>query len=112
MEKIGAIIQAAVDNGSNEAIDLQFTIDKEDELKAQARELAINKARTKAEELAKQLGVKLVRIVSFSENNYVPYYYPMEKSSATGLGGGSSVPQIETGENKIEITVSITYEIE
>jgi uncharacterized protein YggE len=36
----------------------------------------------------------------------------MEKSSATGLGGGSSVPQIETGENKIEITVSITYEIE
>jgi uncharacterized protein YggE len=53
MEKIGAIIQAAVDNGSNEASDLQFTIDKEDELKAQARELAINKARTKAEELAK-----------------------------------------------------------
>jgi len=113
MEKIGTIIQTAVDAGSNEASDLQFTIDKEDELKNQAREQAIEKTKAKAESLAKQLGVKLVRIISFSENNYLPYYYSgLEKAAVPagyGIGGGEA--QIQTGENKITSIVSITYEI-
>jgi len=113
LEKVGSIVQAAVDNGSNEASDLQFTIDQQDEFKKQAREEAINKAKAKAEELADQLGVKLVRITSFSESNYVPYYDFMAKEAAPlGIGGGSGAPQIETGENKIEVTVYITYEID
>jgi len=112
MEKIGVIIQVAADAGSNEASALQFTIDKEDEFKKQAREQAIGKAKAKAEELAKQLGVKLVRITNFSESSYLPYYYMAEKSAAPmGIGGGGE-PQIETGENKITSIVSITYEID
>jgi len=112
LEKVGSIIQVAVDSGSNEASDLQFTIDNQDELEKQAREAAINKTKAKAEVLASQLGVKLVRITSFSENNYIPYYDSMEKASALGIGGGNAAPQIQTGENKIQVTVSITYEIE
>lgn len=112
LEKIGAIIQVAVDNGSNEASDLQFTIDNQDELEKQVRADAIKKTKEKAEELASQLGVKLVRIVSFSDGNTVPYYYA-EKSSAVGMGGGGdAAASIQTGENKIQATVSITYEIE
>lgn len=113
LEKVGEIIQAAVDNGSNQASDLQFTIDKEDELKKQAREEAINKAKVKAQDLAEELGVKLVRIVGFSDSGYFPYY-ANEKMSAipAGMGGGDAVAQIQTGENKIQASVSITYEIE
>jgi len=111
MEKIGDIIQGAADAGANQIGDLQFTIDNEDELKKQARGQAIEKAKNKAEELASQLGVKLVRITNFSESGVIPYYYGFEK--AVGMGGGEEAPapEIETGENKIEITVSITYEI-
>jgi hypothetical protein len=112
LEKVGSIIQAAVDNGSNEAGDLQFTIDNQDGLEKQAREEAIKKTKAKAEELAGQLGVKLVRITGFSDNNYAPYFYAAEKASALGMGGGDAVPQIQTGENKIQVTVSITYEID
>jgi len=110
MEKIGTIIEGATEAGANQVGDLQFTIDKEDELKAQAREQAIEKAKTKAEELASQLGVNLIRIVDFSEGVTIPRYYGLEKEAAMGLGGGET-PQIETGENKIEVTVTITYEI-
>jgi len=109
MEKIGQIIQKATDSGANQISDLQFTIDDQDELKKQARGEAISKAKTKAEELADQLGVKLVRISSFSEGSVSPVYYALEKE-ALGLGGGGE-PQIETGESKIEVTVSITYDI-
>ncbi len=110
LEKVGQIIQKATDSGANQIGNLQFTIDDQDELKKQAREEAISKAKTKAEELAGQLEVKLVRISNFSEGSVSPVYYALEKAEATGIGGGGE-PQIETGESKIEVTVSITYDI-
>jgi len=112
LAKTGDIIQGATDAGANEVSNLYFTIDKEDDLKKQAREKAISKAKAKAKELADQLNIKLVRIVNFSESGVFPYPVPMYKEEATGLGAGSAAPQIETGENKIEVTVSITYEID
>ena len=111
MTKIGDILQGATDAGANQVGDLQFTIDKEEEFEKQARKEAIEKAKAKAEELAFQLGVNLVKITNFSESSVAPYFYGLEKAAApAGLGGGEA-PQIETGENKIEVTVTITYEI-
>jgi len=102
LEKVGAIIQKATDEGANEISNLQFTIDEQDELKKQAREQAIAKAKAKAEELAEELGLRLVGISNFS----------LEKaSSAIGMGGADEAPEIQTGENKIEVTVHITYKI-
>jgi len=110
LSKIGQLIEQAAVAGANQVGDLWFTIDKEDELKAQAREEAIKKAKQKAELLAEQLGVKLVRIISFSESGVIPSYY-LEKG-VYGMGGGAdSSAQIETGQNKIEASVAITYEI-
>jgi uncharacterized protein YggE len=90
-----------------------FTIDKEDVLKEQARKMAIDEAKEKAEKLSKDLGVKLVRIVSFSENNGgygMPMYYDKEMS-AVSSAGRAPAPELPTGENKIISNVTITYEI-
>ena len=112
MQGIGAIIQAATDAGANQVGNLRFVVDKQDELKKQARQEAIKKAKAKAKELASQLGVKLVRIVSFNENSTIPRYYPLMKAASSAPGAGATpAPQIETGENKIEVNVTITYEI-
>jgi len=111
LAKIGQIIERATTAGANQVGDLQLTIDKQDELKKQARVQAIVKAKAKAEELATQLDVKLVRITNFTESSYLPMFYSLEKAAmAEGIGGGE-VPQIETGESKITVTVTITYEI-
>jgi len=107
--KIGTIIERATDSGANRVEDLYLTIDKQDALKKQAREQAIAQAKTKAEELTLQLNVKLGKIVSFSENFYVPRY-DVQYSMKEGIGGGE-VPDIQTGENKISVSVIITYEI-
>lgn len=109
MAKIGDIIQGAIDAGANQVGNLQFTIDQKDELKKQARGQAIDKAKLKAKELASQLGVSLVRITHFSESGVAPRFYGLMREVAEGIGG--EVPQIETGENLISVTVSITYEI-
>jgi len=108
--KIGKIIQGATEKGANQVSGLQFTIDKQEELKKQARAQAIEKAKTKAKELAEQLGVKLVRITHFSEGVETPRPYFLEQMP-TAKGEGEEVLQIEPGENKIKVTVSITYEI-
>ena len=110
LEKIGQILGEATDAGANQVGSLQFTIDNQDELRAQVREEAIKKARIKAKKIADELGVDLVRIVGFSENAAaVRYDYALK---AEAMGGGAEVPQIETGENKVETMVSIVFEID
>jgi len=111
MEKIGTIIEKAISAGANETSDLQFTIDKQDALKSEARAEAIAKAKAKAEELAKQLGVKLVRITSFSESSVSPYYYSYKEAMTSSGEAPAPAPDIQTGQTKIEVSVSITYEI-
>lgn len=92
-----------------------FAIDKEDELKAKARKQAIEKARAKAEVLAKDLGVSLVRVVSFSEDGRGYSYGPMEEmafaKNSIGGRGATPAPEIPKGEEKITSNVTVTYEI-
>lgn len=93
---------------------LSFEIDEKDELIKQAREIAIGKAQEKAKELAKDLDVKLVRMVSYSSNegNDRPYYAKDER--AYGMGGDGATPvmaSIPVGENEIKVNVYMTYEI-
>lgn len=76
-----------------------------------ARADAIDKAKTQADVLAKQLGVHLGKIVNFSESSGG---YP---SPIYGLGAGMMsskaevAPSVPVGENTYNANVSITYEI-
>lgn len=76
-----------------------------------ARADAIDKAKTQAVLLAKQLDVHLGKIVNFSESSG-GYAYPM---MSYGLGGGeskaSATPSVPAGENTYNASVSVTYEI-
>jgi len=110
-EKIGEIINLAVERGINEMGDLQFIVEKEDELKSQARKEAIEKAKKEAQEIAQQLGVKLGKIVTFQENQFFPGF-PVYFSEKTIKSNQTTGPQVQSGENKIQIKVSLVYEIE
>lgn len=114
LAKVGNIIQGAASNGANQIGDLQFTIDKLEDIQKQAREDAINEAKDKANILASQLGVKIVGVVNFSENGYVPYYQEkrLDTMAVGSPGSPAPSPNIQTGENKITSTVTITYEIQ
>lgn len=112
LAKVGQIIESATVAGANQAGSLQFTIDKPDVLEQQARGEAIVKAKAKAKELADQLGVSLGRITGFSENESAPYPIYAKSVAMDAAGTGGAAPSIETGQNKITASVSITYEIE
>ncbi|MFC1732258.1 SIMPL domain-containing protein [candidate division KSB1 bacterium] len=89
---------------------LSFTIDDEDELNREARQMAVADAKEKAEALADDLNVRIVRVVNFNE--YSSPRFAMFESKAMGMGGDmASIPEIPMGENRITSQVNITYEI-
>ena len=90
---------------------LTFTIDNDTDLKAQARKMAIDDAKAQATKLASDLGVRLGKVTSFSENGPSPVFY---SAKAMEVGSASSVaaaPQIPAGQNEIDSNVQITYQI-
>lgn len=110
LEKIGEILDKSVGAGINQVSSLRFWVDKDEDLKAEARKLAIEDAKKKAEILASNLGIKLVKIAGFSEDTG---YYPIPiYKEAIGMGGGGTVPDIQTGENEIIVNVNLIYEID
>lgn len=112
LDAVNALVDGLGTAGVTDMQGPDFAIDKKDALEAQARKQAIDKARAKAEVLADDLNVTLVRVVSFSEGgNYPIYARPMMSISKESLGGDMSVPELPKGEEKITSNVTITYEI-
>ena len=111
LDKIGDITTGAVSAGGSNVGDLRFTVEDSDSVKMQARTQAIEKAKADAQTIASGLGVALGKVVGFSESGYSPVYYDsVMKSSVPAMGGVESQP-VSVGENKIEVTVTVTYEI-
>lgn len=113
LDKAGEILTGAAENGANEIIGFGLAVDEEEKIRDLARTRAIAKARTKAEILAKSLGVRLGQLVNFSENGNGIYPMSVEYGRSLGVGGGDAkaVPEIPIGENKIVVNVILTYEM-
>lgn len=114
--KAGEIIAGATEKGANDISNLSFITDDNESVKDEARKLAIENAKTKAKILEGQLGVKMVKIVNFSESSQVPTLSSYDAYNAGSAMMKSaeavSVPTIQAGENKIISTVTITYSID
>ncbi len=92
-----------------------FEVENSEKLKDKLQVEAINDAKAKAKETAKNLGIKLGKIVRFSEEPTANIFPPRAMMMAKAVNAESfdaAPPQIETGEQKITSRVSITYEIE
>jgi len=110
-DDVGKIIQGLGILGVSDLNGPDFSIDKENELKAQARKLAIDDAKQKAKDLAEDLDIRLGDIISFSEGiNYGGMYY--KATIMDSMESATPAPaEIPKGENTITSDVNITYEI-
>lgn len=115
LEAAGALISGAGERGATNISSLQFTIDDQSTLEAEARALAIADAKAKAEVLAADLGLKIVRIAGFYEESGYGGYYPEAYAMASDMGMGGEkamvTPSMPTGENTIQKNVNIVFEV-
>ena len=105
-------MQALGTSGVSNLSGPNFTIDNQDSLQMQARKKAIDDAKTKAQSLARDLGVSLGKISSFSDSNGgYPMMYAAKDSMSAGVAPTTAPAVIPKGQNTISSDVTITYEI-
>ena len=111
--KAGELISGVGERGATNVSGIQFTIDDEDNIKAEAREEAIADAQAKAEKLAGDLGVRIVRMTGFWEDQGAyPYGYGGAEMGVSTMAKDAAVaPSIPVGENTVTAQVNISYEV-
>lgn len=113
LDTVPQVLGALGDSGVTNISGPNFGFDDDKAITREARDLAITDAKTEADKLAKSLGVHLVRIVSFSENggnNPVPMYAMKDSMSSQSVAGAA--PALPVGDQNIQTTVTLVYEIQ
>jgi hypothetical protein len=114
LARAGDLITETGKRGATNISGLVFTVDDEEKLKSEAREKAIENARLKSQELAKQLGVQLVRMTGYYEEGPMypmPYYGADMAKSALPMMEQAMVPDLPTGEQSTKSRVTMTFQI-
>ena len=110
LDRLGDLLGAVVDSGGNTINSLSFGNSNADALLDEARKLAVENARHKAELYADAAGGKLGRTVSIAEAGAsVPRPELYQGSVRMMAASDMSVP-ISSGENEIRATVNAVYE--
>lgn len=110
--RLGDVLSGAVDAGANSIYGVSFSVADKTGLENEARELAMNDARARAEALAQAAGVQLDTVLSISENfaPVQPLYYE-GRDMAAGMGGAAAAVPVQTGQIAVDLLVSVTYTI-
>ncbi len=115
LDDAGKLLSGIGEFGATDVSGLSFSVDKMTDVQRQARDKAIADAREQANILARSLGVRLGRIVNFSESGsgYPSPIYFAKDARVMGMGATAeqSAPSVPSGENKVTSNVTITYEI-
>jgi uncharacterized protein YggE len=113
VDTAGDLLGVVTENGASDVSSLDFIVWDETAVESEARTKAIADAKEKANQLANQLGVRLGDIQSFSESSGDfpgPFEARMETMSFDEEVASAS-PAVSLGENEINKTVNITFEI-
>ena len=111
---VGEVMGIATKAGATTMGGLNFEVEDPDTAKAEAREDAIAKAKAKAENIAKQSGLKLGKVLGYYEyeNNYGKGGMRMYSESADyDMGAPMAMPEIEPGQEEVTMQVTLTYSV-
>jgi uncharacterized protein YggE len=104
----GKILDALVREGANQINGPSLVVDKPEAALDEARAQAISSGRARADLYARSLGMRVVRVVSVSESGgYAP---PPPMPVMARMEAAST--KIEPGEQKLQVTVAMTFELQ
>jgi len=106
LQNLGALLDGVVKSGANSINGITFDVQDHASAETEARKLAIEDAKAKAEDIATQAGVQLGNLYSVnisSAGSPMPVY-----EAKGGAAGGGSVP-VAAGQLVIEVDTSMSY---
>jgi hypothetical protein len=113
LTNVATVLSGLAPLGVNQIGGVDFTFNDPDTFVALARVDAMNKAETKAVQMANQAGTSLGEVVNVAENSYVPtpvtMYNEAMPQAAMGASSAVSTPNIQPGSQDVTDNVTITY---
>jgi len=108
----GRILDALVAQGANQINGPSLTIDKPEAALDEARADAIAVGRARAELYARSLGMRVVRLLSVTEGSGFGNPSPIVMMRAErGAATGAADSKIDPGEQQLQVTVSMSFEL-
>jgi uncharacterized protein YggE len=111
ISETGKILDALVAEGANQISGPNLTIDKPDEALDVARMKAIANGRARADLYARALGMRVVRLLSVSESGGYAVPPPMPMYARAEMAQDAST-KIDPGEQKVQVGVSMSFELQ
>lgn len=112
--KVGPIIDAAVQAGANNIGNIAFTLSDPEQAGKIARDAAMKNAQAKADALAQAGGAKLGMVITVSDQSVTPgppKDFPVA-AAASAPGPAAPPTQIQPGETTVTVTVNVTYALQ
>ncbi len=110
LDKMGALLDVMVKDGANQVNGISFSVKNAEELKDEARTLAMKDAIRKATIYADAAGIKLGRVLSINEINSGPHPKMMMMARMADASMGEAAP-VEAGEASLDIQIQVSFEI-
>jgi uncharacterized protein len=113
IDKANQAVDLATKNGATQVGNVQFVLDekKQKALQDEARKEAIKEAKERAQSLANAAGIRLGRIVDVQENPTANAPQPLYQTAIAEKAADAAPPtELNPGENKVSVTISLSYE--
>ncbi len=111
LQGVGSLIDTATQSGANKIQRLVFTLKDEDAAKREALRNATAKAKSKAEDVARALGLKIARVLSVNEGEQAFRPVMRELRAGAVMAQEAAPTPVEAGTIQIRSTVTLTAEL-
>ncbi len=108
----GEILDALVAQGANQITGPNLSIDKPEAALDEARTTAVAAGRARADLYARALGMRVVRLLSVSEGGGFSGPQPMVMMRAERGSAASADSKIDPGEQEVQVTVAMSFELQ
>jgi uncharacterized protein YggE len=116
LNKYDVLMDGLVDLGINRIDNVEFKSSKMEALQTDARKLAIQNAKAKAEDFVSILNQKVGKAMTISDNSQTYYpprpMYEMKAMAMADGGGGAPRETLATGEIELVVNVSVSFVLE
>ncbi len=106
---LGELLDKAVNAGANSIYGVTFYVDDQTTAASEARRLAVEDARTKAEELAAAAGMTLGSVVSIAEGTVSPMPPPVFAATGDEMAMAEAAVPVQPGSSIVSVDLSLTF---
>ncbi|HEY3366871.1 MAG TPA: SIMPL domain-containing protein [Symbiobacteriaceae bacterium] len=113
LDKVPALMEAAVSAGANQIQGVSFSIKNTDELLNQALDEAVADARAKADRVAGKLGTQVIGVlkVVVQDNGRAPIFYEGMAADSRAMKVAAAPAPVFSGSGDYSANVSVTFEL-